>query len=325
MKTVVDIFVKLGERLHPFGDDDLSREVVSRACEANHWFTPADICRAVEAIRTEFLQRDKLTEWLAGYALPVAEERRVLIVLAGNIPCVGFFDLLCVVASGHRCVVKFSSKDRVLMEYMIGLLRDIEPAVPIEIYDENARIVFDAVIATGSDNANRYFRAQYVGVKTLLRGSRHSVAVLSGQETDAQKAGLSDDIFTYSGLGCRNVSLLFLPRGYTLSLKQLHAHPKYRHNYLQNKAMLTIEGRPFVDFGDATMVEQTEFPVALSELSCIYYDNMEEVKTWLMAHDNELQCVVAQCLPHCVAFGRAQSPSLTDYPDREDIITFLTS
>lgn len=127
------------------------------------------------------LRRDALAEWLAPYPVPVAEPRRVLVVMAGNIPLVGFFDMLCVLAAGHRCLVKPSAKDTVLMEYVIGLLRGIDPQVPVEFYDGSTSP--DAVIATGSDNANRYFRAQYAGIPALLRGNRQSVAVLGGRET----------------------------------------------------------------------------------------------------------------------------------------------
>ena len=175
--------------------------------------------------------------------VPVAEPRRVLVVMAGNIPLVGFFDMLCVLAAGHRCLVKPSAKDTVLMEYVIGLLRGIDPQVPVEFYDGSTSP--DAVIATGSDNANRYFRAQYAGIPALLRGNRQSVAVLGGRETPAQLTALADDIWAYSGLGCRSVSLLFLPEGYDLQLRMPEVNVKYRNSYRQQKA-LPDDGRTAV-------------------------------------------------------------------------------
>ena len=214
MENAIGLFSRLGCRLRGFGDDARTREVIGRACRENGWFTPADICRAVAAVADGMLRRDALAEWLAPYPVPVAEPRRVLVVMAGNIPLVGFFDMLCVLAAGHRCLVKPSAKDTVLMEYVIGLLRGIDPQVPVEFYDGSTSP--DAVIATGSDNANRYFRAQYAGIPALLRGNRQSVAVLGGRETPAQLTALADDIWAYSGLGCRSVSLLFLPEGYDL-------------------------------------------------------------------------------------------------------------
>ena len=213
MKNMIKTFSALGARLLGFGDDDATRAVIDSACRVNGWFTPADIRRAVRAIACDMLQREKLEAWLADYpALPVAEPRRVLVVMAGNIPLVGFFDLLCVLVSGHGCLVKPSAKDSVLMEHVVGLLREIDPSAPVRLYDGTSPV--DAVIATGSDNANRYFRAHYAGIPSLLRGSRQSVAVLSGHETPEQLAGLADDIWAYSWLWCRSVSLIFAPEGY---------------------------------------------------------------------------------------------------------------
>ena len=204
MKSAIELFSALGRRLADFGGDAPTQEVAERACRANGWFTPADVRRAVAAIADGMLRRDRLETWLAPYPVPVAVPRRVLVVMAGNIPLVGFFDLLCVLAAGHRCLVKPSAKDRVLTEYVVGMLRELDPEVPVGFCDGSSPV--DAVIATGSDNANRYFRTQYAGIPALLRGSRQSVAVLSGRETEAQLEGLADDIWAYSGLGCRSVS-----------------------------------------------------------------------------------------------------------------------
>ena len=326
MKNMIETFSALGARLLGFGDDDATRAVIDSACRANGWFTPADIRRAVRAIACDMLQREKLEAWLADYpALPVAEPRRVLVVMAGNIPLVGFFDLLCVLVSGHGCLVKPSAKDSVLMEHVVGLLREIDPSAPVRLYDGTSPV--DAVIATGSDNANRYFRTQYAGIPALLRGSRQSVAVLSGRETEAQLEGLADDIWAYSGLGCRSVSLLFVPEGYDLRLRMPAVNEKYRNNYRQQKALLTMTGRPFRDLGSAVAVEERAFPAALSRIACSRYKTLGEVEAWLAQHDAELQCVVSECVSHGrrTGFGRAQSPALTDYPDDRDVIAFLAA
>lgn len=323
MKNAIELFSALGRRLEGFGEDSRTRQVIALACAANAWFTPADIRRAVAAIVGEMLLRERLEKWLAPYPVPVAGPRNVLVVMAGNIPLVGFFDLLCVVASGHRCLVKPAAKDCVMIEYIVGLLRGIDPGAAIEIYDQTQAV--DAVIATGSDNANRYFRARYVGIPSLLRGSRQSVAVLSGRETDAQLAGLADDIWAYSGLGCRSVSLLFLPRGYKPTLHMPQVTDKYANNYRQVKALCSMTGRPYADLGQAIAVEQRDFPAALSQLAYTFYDTLDEVGAWLAEHDAGLQCVVSECIRHSrrVDFGRAQSPALTDYPDDRDVMEFL--
>ncbi|MDE6862101.1 MAG: aldehyde dehydrogenase, partial [Alistipes sp.] len=223
---VIDIFSALGERLRLFGRDSDSQRCMAMAIEANGWFTERDLCRAVDAIRTEMLDRDKLAAWLADYT-PVTQPRRVAVIMAGNIPLVGFFDLLCVVASGNECHIKPSSKDRVMMDYAVALLRDIEPAIPIFEYDPDAR--YDMAIATGGDDANRYFRSHFAGVKSLLRGSRHSVAVLSGEESAEELHGIAEDITSYSGLGCRNVSMLFVPRDFRLNALAVTSGSGKRH------------------------------------------------------------------------------------------------
>lgn len=323
MKAMIGVFSELGERLRRFGDDPSTDRIAREACAANAWFSPAEVRRAVRTIGEDMLRRERLEAWLAHYpAVPVARPRRVLVVMAGNIPLVGFLDLLCVLVSGHACAVKPSAKDTVLAEFVLEQLRAIEPHIPVAIYDGSP---VDAVIATGGDNAVRHFRARFGGLPMLLRGSRQSVAVLSGRETAEQSEALSDDIWAYSGLGCRNVSLVFLPEGCELRLQPPAMNEKYRRNYLQTRALLTLAGRPFRDLGAAVAVEQRELPASLSQISYTYYRSAEEVEAWLADQDDRLQCVVAECIDHPrrVGFGRAQSPSLTDYPDDRDVISFL--
>lgn len=204
------------------------------------------------------------------------------------------------------------------------MLREFDPDVPIEFYDGESPV--DAVIATGSDNARRYFQARYADIPALLRGHRQSVAVLSGAETPQQLTALADDLWAYSGLGCRNVSRLFLPEGYRLHLEMPPMNPKFRNDYLRTRALLTMTRQPFVDLGCAVAVEQADFPASLSQVAYTRYRDLSEVEAWLEAHDEELQCVVSECVAHSrrVGFGEAQSPSLTDWPDDRDVMAWLT-
>ena len=280
---------------------------------------------SLRAIAGEMLERGRVAEWMAAYpSLPVVEQRNVLVIMAGNIPAVGFFDLLCVCMSGHRCLAKPSSKDRATIDFIISELRRIDPQIPVEYYDSQR---VDAVIATGSDNTNRYFRARYGSVPSLLRGSRSSVAVLTGDETEEELRGLSEDIFAYSGLGCRNVSLIFTPRGDTPQIPAPHdVNPKYTNNYRQTRAIAAMRGEAFTDLGCAILTEGRDFPAELSRINYAYYDSAEDVADWLAAHDGELQCVVSRDAglhPRAVGFGRAQHPQLTDYPDAVDVMEFL--
>ncbi len=324
MNARIKTLALLGDRLKEFGQTPETRAVIRRAAAENSWFLPEEIVQAVDILRHELLDAPKLEQWAASCPLN-PHPKTVLIIMAGNIPLVGFFDLLCVVAGGHACRIKPSSKDTVLMSYIVSLLQSIDPTLPIATWDGTTAP--DAVIATGGDNANRYFRTTFAGIPALLRGSRHSTAVLSGRETDADLNGLEEDLFSYSGLGCRNVSLLFLPRGTMPALRCTARNPKYRRNYQQTRALLRMRQIPFIDLDGAVMCEERSFPTALSLLHYTFYDSLAEVEAWLKEHDDELQCVVSALPLHarCVPFGRAQHPGLTDYADDIDTMRFLST
>ena len=325
MKQPLYIFTELGERLATFGEDAASCAVIERAEAENGWFTAADVSFAVQAIREQMLQAERLEQWLSAYSLPESAPQKphnVAIIMAGNIPLVGFFDLLCVVASGNNALVKVSGKDRILMEYIVDLLRDIEPEIPIV---EFADQTVDAVIATGSDNANRYFRSRFANIPSLLRGNRHSVAVLTGNESREEMEALSEDIYRYSGLGCRNVSLIFAPEGCEVKLAEREVCRKYANNLRQTRALLEMGCVPYEHSGCSVLVEGEEFSAQLSRINVVRYRSLAEVEAWLEAHEEELQCVVAGTIEHSrrVDFGSAQRPALTDYPDDRDVMRFL--
>ena len=318
MKHIVDIFSALGERLTHFGGDDASNRIIDEAIAANGWFTRADILRAVEAIRSEMLDREKLMAWLSHYTKTV-EPKRVAVIMAGNIPLVGFFDLLCVVAAGHECHVKPSSKDSVLMRYVVEQLRDIEPNIAI--YDYSTDATYDMAIATGGDDANAYFREHFAGTRTLLRGSRHSVAVLNGNESAEELQALHNDITAYSGLGCRSVSMLFVPRGYMPDFKRgVAENMKLRRNIQAMRATLTIEGAEFWDAGAFIMRRGEDFAQSLAVVTLCEYSDIEDVKKWIEENAEHIQCVVSRS---DIPFGRAQYPALTDYADGVDTMRFL--
>ena len=318
MKHIVDIFSALGERLTRFGSDGASNRIIDEAIAANGWFTRADILRAVEAIRTEMLDRDKLMAWLSHY-MKAVELKRVAVIMAGNIPLVGFFDLLCVVAAGHECHLKPSSKDSVLMRYVVEQLRDIESNIAI--YDYSSDATYDMAIATGGDDANAYFREHFAGTRTLLRGSRHSVAVLNGNESAEELQALHNDITAYSGLGCRSVSMLFVPRGYVPDFKRgVAENVKLRRNIQAMRATLTIEGAEFWDAGAFIMRRGEDFAQSLAVVTLREYLDIGEVSEWIEENAEHIQCVVSRT---DIPFGRAQYPALTDYADGVDTMRFL--
>lgn len=322
MKHIVDIFTTLGERLASFGGDDKSHSIIEDAIAVNGWFTRVDILRAVEAIRTEMLERERLANWLQNYTA-TTEPKRVAVIMAGNIPLVGFFDLLCVLAAGHECHVKPSSKDSVLMRYVIEQLRDIEPNIAV--FDYSADVTYDMAIATGGDDANAYFREHFAGTRTLLRGSRHSVAMLSGAEGKGELSALYNDITAYSGLGCRSVSMLFVPQGYVPNFERgVAENVKLKRNIEAMRATLTIEGAEFWDAGAFIMRRGDDFAQSLAVVTLKEYVDMADVSAWLKSNAERIQCVVSNCgIEGTQPLGRAQYPALADYADGVDTMRFL--
>lgn len=320
--TYIELFSQLGEQLRGFSHDAESEAVIARSIEANPWFTRTDILRAVDAICSEMLQREKLSAWLGHY--PTATEpKRVAVIMAGNIPLVGFFDLLCVIARGHAIYVKPSSKDRVLTEYVIAKLRAIDPTVAI--YDYSPAEQYDMAIATGGDDANRYFREHFQSTRALLRGSRHSVAILDGKETEEELRGLITDITAYSGLGCRSVSMLFIPRGIELHLPTTEpVNPKMAGGIRSLAALLTLQHQTFTHHGAFLAMRGDSFPSKLAMVTLREYDTLDEVREWLHTHNDQIQCIVAHAeIEGAVPFGRAQYPTLWDYADGIDTMLWL--
>lgn len=323
MNHTIEIFATLGERLNSFGKDSTSQEVMRHAMEQNEWFSEKDILLAIKAIREEFLSREKLQRWAAAYSR--GEAKRTAIIMAGNIPLVGFYDLLCVLMAGHTALVKPSSKDRVLMEYIIGELRDISPDIAIEEYTEPSAL--DMAIATGGDEAARYFRNRYADLPTIIRGSRHSLAVLDGEESEQEQEGLNCDIFSYNGLGCRNISLIFLPQGAELKITpQRPVNQMMMGNYIHNKALKSMLGVPFADLGGYITVESCSFSNDISQINYCFYKELSEVEKWITENDEKIQCIVSNSInhPRQVTFGRAQYPTLWDVADGVDVMKFLT-
>lgn len=324
----IETFLELGKLL---AGGNIPSDVVSHAVYDNEWFEKKSITDAVVAIADRLLVPDILQRWISKYPKTVKNSRRVGIVMAGNIPFVGFFDLMCVLISGNKAVVKFSDKDRALMEWIAAQIQKIDPSMKIERLKEDAPL--DAVIATGSNNANRYFSSCYGNIPALFRRNRTSVAVLDGKETDKEVADLWKDIFMYFGLGCRNVTHLFFPKGYdinrVLSVWREKSyeimHGGFINNYRQCKALNLMKGDKFIDGGYFLLKEGEQALRNISELTFSFYDNETGIKKWLDEHEDSLQCVVSHgsFFARTVAFGEAQYPLPWDYPDGIDVMDFL--
>ena len=325
------IFSRLGQVLRDLPADDF-RQLADQAAIKNPWFTDHNVKRSLEAL-SYMLDQDKLRRWLAPYSLDPQSPRTIGLVLAGNIPMVGFHDLMSVLMSGHRALVKMSSQDDVLMPYVIESLIRIDPGLSsyLDVTDQLSGM--DAVIATGSDNTSRYFEYYFGRYPHIIRQNRTSVAILTGSETDTEIAGLADDVFSYFGLGCRNASKLLLPEGYDLpslldrwqGYEHLGHHHKYHNNYDYHKAILLVNKEPHLDTGFALFKQTDELVSPLSVIYYDYYSTTQQVDDYLAAHAGKIQCVISnQPVPGHIPPGRAQYPEPWDYADGVDTLAFLS-
>ncbi len=325
--------IALGE--HLLGEDDYLRAVMHRTSHTNLWFTKDNQEQAVKAIAQEFLQADPLQRWVAQYDLPEpTTPKTVGLVMAGNLPLVGFHDVLCVFLAGHKAKIKLSEKDPYLLPYLLKLLEKIDPRTAS--YFEIVELLkgIDAAIATGSNNTARYFETYFGKYPHIIRKNRNAVAVLTGEETDAELLALGSDIFAYFGMGCRNVSKLYVPRDYDFQYllellteyREVVLHDKYKNNFDYNLALCMLSREPFL-MGNGIVL--TENAAIASPVSCLYYefyDNPAVLEAELSNRLNEIQCIVARPdtlhLP-VVPFGKAQQPGLGDYADGVDTMAFL--
>ncbi len=311
---------------------DESQPVLQKAYVLNNWFTIDMQLRSVRSWAA-LLTEKNIKAWLDRYKLPDrSEPKKVLIIMAGNIPLVGLHDLISVVAAGHIALVKPASDDTELVKWLIESWKGACPWLGdyITLVEERQGKNFDAVIATGSNNSNRYFEYYFSDKKRLLRKNRNSIAVIDGSETPDELDGLADDVFMYFGMGCRNVSKLLLPQGYNIEsmmlaferYKDIIHHNKYANNYTYHKAIFLMNGTQHLDNNFLLLKIDDGIASPLSVLLFQFYDNPADVDVYIEAHKNELQCVVGSA-PAYVPFGKSQSPQLSDYADGVDTINFL--
>lgn len=305
------------------------QQVKELAYKSNQWFTAAFIDTASENIADNFLQKDKLLQWVKQYNLPQenASLQTVGLVMAGNIPLVGFHDMLCVFISGHKQLIKPSSKDEILIRFLVKKLADYSNEVNDYIRFADKLTGCDAYIATGSNNTGRYFEYYFGRYPNIIRKNRTSVAILTGEETAEDLDKLADDIQLYFGLGCRNVTKLFVPKDYNFEplLKALEKYDyysdfhKYKHNYDYQLALLMMGNRMYMTNGSVILAENPSLFSAVSQVHFEHYDDAELLKTQLSANA-AVQCIVAK---DYIPFGQSSKPTLTDYADGVDTLQFL--
>lgn len=310
-------------------------EAETAFCE-NPWFTPISIKASIEAWG-EALMPEKIAKWSSLYDLPGENKKPddiLGLVSAGNIPMVGLHDILCAILTGTRVLVKLSSDDRMLIP---GIFRYLESKFPgikgmVEFTEERLRD-FNMVIATGSNNTSRYFEYYFGKYPNIIRKNRNGVALLTGEESAEDLYGLADDMLKYFGLGCRNVSKLYVPENYDLTkllevasrYPGLEEHNKYRNNYDYQKSILLINGIPHFDTGSLLLTENMSISSPISVVYFERYAAIEEVKKRLAAESDKLQCVVTGSneIESAISYGNSQKPELWDYADGIDVVDFL--
>lgn len=327
----IKVWATVGSILNNLSSQEKSH-ILDRAQAENIWFTEENVDQAIQgAIR--YLDEDKLKQWTKGLPETVSKPKKVGVVMAGNIPLVGFHDMLTVLISGHILMAKLSSKDTFLIRYVAGLLHEIEPRFrDYTIFAERLNEV-DAIIATGSDNSAKHFEYYFAHIPHIIRKNRSSCAILNGKETNEEFVSLGKDIFLYFGLGCRNVSKLYVPKDYNFShlLKSLSAysdllnHHKYSNNYDYNKSIYLVNGEPHYDTGFVLLRKSTAL---VSPISVIYYEeypDQQALDQVIAAKRDKIQCIVSKegWYANSFPFGKAQEPELWNYADGINTLAFI--
>ena len=336
----INAFVNLGERMLCESKQDCGSKfesIVKETIIHNPWFTSENVYYAIDSIANQWLTRNSLNSFVAKYPkkyFTPASSKKVVVIMAGNIPFAGFHDLLCVLLTGHRFLGKVSSKDGHLIAAIIEMLEEIDPEFKdlIELSEVTLH-GFDAVIATGSDNSSRYFEYYFKNYPTVIRKHRNSIALLTGKETEDDLTKLSDDIFLYFGLGCRNVSMLLVPKGYNFSLllkafktwQNLDTHNKYMNNYEFQKTMNLMNLIDHIDTDFMLLKQNESIGSTVGVVHYKEYDDIKIVQEFLENHQKELQCIVgdSKIIPNAIPFGTTQNPMIDEFADGIDIIEFL--
>ncbi|MBC7401282.1 MAG: acyl-CoA reductase [Mucilaginibacter sp.] len=335
IQELINTFSALGQQL-AVPDEELT-QLINTEHIYNAWFTPESVTNAVTSIG-KMLNTDDLAAWLNKYDLSKSiAPKKVGLILAGNIPLVGFHDVLCVLATGNHALIKASTQDARLIKHVLQKLVTIDNSFADKFSFVERLVDFDAVIATGSNNSSRYFDYYFGKVPNIIRKNRNSVAVITGTETNEQLYNLGHDIFDYFGLGCRNVSKLLIPKGYDLATffeaiepySDISNHNKYSNNYGYNRSIYLVGSEKHLDNNFLILREDKSLLSPLAVLFYSYYDDIESVAELINAQAENIQCIVTtahlKVKSQVVDFGQSQQPKLWDYADGIDTMAFLAN
>ena len=348
LETKKSVFVELGNFLSQFSEKESIKKtdvlyndiffddfenLIHLSQSHNGWYTPEQVYFAINSW-AEALTEENITKWISKYNFDAnPKEKTVALILAGNIPLVGFHDFLSVLITGNKALIKTSSNDQHLLPFLAKYLIAVDENLKDKItFVEGKLENFDAVIATGSNNTARYFEYYFKDKPSIIRKNRNSVAVLNGKESKEDLEALGEDIFRYFGLGCRNVSKLFVPKDYSFDgffeamfkYQDVIHYEKYANNYDYNKAVFLMSNFKLLDNGFLTIKEDSSYASPISSVFYEFYQNIEDLQSRLEADSEQIQCIVSNDLiKNSIAFGKTQKPQLWDYADNVDTITFL--
>lgn len=332
-ERIIDIFEKLGAEM---SDQKWQGRVANKAFLNNPWFTPSMVLFQLNHFITEFFEKEKINSWLTPYDLNIPSAKSVGLILAGNIPAVGWHDIMCGLVSGHLMQIKMSSKDDVIIPEMINLLFQIEPKLKEQISLVDRLKNHDAVIATGASSSQDYFQKYFGNKPFVARGHRNALAVIHGDESREDISQLADDVFMYFGLGCRNVSKIWFPEDYDVKpmlmqwedkYSDMVQHNKYMNNYDYNKTMLLMNKVSHLSSAILHLIEDSSLHSRISNLHYQTYKSLDEVTKQVNNQRANIQCVVStKPIPGMKAIrpGTSQKPSLNHYADHIDTLQFLS-
>lgn len=321
----------LAKNSEDYNENDVEFQQVLKKSEIeNPWFT-ADNQKYALKQWSELLTQENINEWLQHYS-PSKTAKKVGLILAGNIPLVGLHDVISVILSNHIPLIKLSSKDKTMLPFLLKKWSEFsEEAINFELVERLEN--FDAVIATGSNNTARYLEYYFKNHLSIIRKNRTSIAVLKGDETEEELKLLAHDIFQYFGLGCRNVTRIFIPQDFVidrlfesfLDFKEIINHNKYANNYDYNRAVYLLNQDKFWDNNFVMLKEDAQLFSPLSVINFSRYSSLDEVKSFITENEENIQCVVAknELGIDSIQFGEAQNPGLNTYADNVDTMKFL--
>lgn len=328
----IDSFEKLGLKLKQIESISKFNSILKITLENNKWFTEQSIRNSFRSVSL-MLEKDKIRNWLKDYKFNNSEFK-IGVIIPSNVPLVGFFDFLCVLISGNKFIGNLSSQNNILLPFISKILIDIEPRFRRLIRFESEFKKIDLLIASGDDNSYEFFNFKFRSIPRIVRSSRNSVSVIDGNENDCELDLLNKDLFLYFGLGCRNVSKIFIPKGY--DIKKLIERIKnynfsscknYSDNYLFQKTVCHLSKIKYYDLGHSILVKSNSFFPPISVIYFDIYDDISEVENFITNNDEMIQCVVSnlKISKRTIFFGQSQLPSLFDYPDGVDVLKFIES